>query len=310
MVTGAAPAQPAATLPLCDLVLLQPTALPPWAGDAWTGDTPRPPFAYDHRLAEYDRFFGITRSDTMDGELLDGGLRAVYGSFVEEARVGGTQLAALDWSTLCRNFLNVIDRCSAPSAVRVEVPDLPPANEQVDPARRWLIGHRVFFALTQCLIIALQSFATALSIRDSDGARRQLKLAAGLLDGSAVAFKFTSEFGAQQYEHTVRPSMEPPFVSDGFSGLLSPDHLYLVRLFTTLRPVLQALPGTELAADHQGFVSALRGVYATHKLVCSRFGGDTEPSLRTSGGSGKAAVAVLEGLGRARTKVVTGAADV
>ncbi len=310
MVT-AAPVQPVTSRTRCDLVLPQPTVLPPWAaehaGIAWSAETPRPDYTYDRRLSEYDAFFGITRAHEMDETSFSSGLRTVYRSLLDEAELGGTRLAPLDWSTLCSVFQEAIGRCSGPPNTRVDVTQPPAPGEGMDPGRRWLTGHRVFFALTQCLIVALQSFATALSTQDIHGARRELRLAARLLDGSAVAFRFTGEFSAQQYEHEVRPSMEPPHVSAGFSGLLSPDHLYLVRLFTALKQVLQGLPATELAADHQTFVSALRGVYATHKHVCSRFGGDTEPSLRTSGGSGKAAVAVLDGLQSARTRSVSGA---
>jgi hypothetical protein len=130
-----------------------------------------------------------------------------------------------------------------------------------------------------------------------------LGLATRLLGASAVAFVFAGEFSSSQYETQVRPSMEPPAVSGGFSGLMSADHHYLVSLLGVLRPELRDLPA-ELVADHRRFVAAMERVYEAHKYVCARFGGDRGASLRMSAASTVTAVDVIHGLKLARTKLV------
>jgi len=310
-VVTAAPAALAATAPaLRDLLLPQPTSLSLWPNanmpEQPNDGAPRPAYNYDSRLREYDAFFGIVRSDEQTMDVFADAVHTTFDGLVREVEFAGTDLDQLDWHVLCSAFEAMVERCAARSPAPQPAARPPAPTGRMGPSHRWQVGHRVFFVLTQGLIVALRSFAAALSTQDIEAARAGLRLAALLLDASAAAFKFTGEFNARQYERSVRPSMEPPAVSEGFSGLLSPDHQYLVRVTAALRPVLAGLPDTALAADHQALVSALRGVYATHKYVCSRFAGDTEPSLRTAQGSGKAAVQVLDSLGQARVKCLTG----
>jgi hypothetical protein len=217
----------------------------------------------------------------------------------------GTRLSWGDWSALCSILQRMISRSVGEPADEVPVVLTQPRllRWHMDPDRRWRVGHHVFFVLTQCLIVTLQSFRAGLSEEDTAAARRNLRLATRLLMGSAAAFVFAAEFSAAQYNGRVRPSMEPPFVGGGFSGLLSPDHQYLVRLFAALRPALRALPA-ELGPDHRAFVRALGRVYDSHKYVCARFGGTTGPSLRTSDTSALPAVDVVHALKLARTKIV------
>ncbi|NUR93435.1 MAG: hypothetical protein HOY71_55965, partial [Nonomuraea sp.] len=206
-------------------------------------------------------------------------------------------------SSLCSALRTMICLSTGVEPAPAAVPEPPMLRWHLDPHRRWRVGHHVFFVLTQSLVVALQSFRSALEEDDVAGARRNLRLAARLLRASGAAFVFTAEFSANQYHGGVRQSMEAPFVADGFSGLLSPDHQYLVRLFARLRPVLRSLP-EELVPDHRAFTRALGTVYDSHKYVCARFGGETAPSLRTSDATGLPAVSVLHALKLARTKIV------
>jgi hypothetical protein len=262
-------------------------------------------YRYDERLREYDAFFDVVRVDPpVDGAFGQSVLLA-YRSLLEEGLASGTRLSWTDWSALCTTLqamicLSVgIDRPTGP----VAVPEPPLLRWHMDPHRRWRVGHQVFFVLTQGIIVALQSFRCALTDGDVPGARRGLRLAARLLSGSAAAFVFTAEFSARQYHGAVRPAMEPPAVAAGFSGLLSPDHQYLVKLFATLRPALREIP-TELADDHRVFVRALESVYESHKYVCRRFGGGTGASLRMGEATVIPAVDVIHALKLARTKIV------
>lgn len=284
------------------LRVLPPT--PPSAGAIETAES-EVAYTYDDRLAGYDAFFDVSRVDPPVDGVFPQSLLLCYRSLLEEGLASGTRLSWADWSALCVAMQAMI--CLSVGEERpfgsVAVPEPPLLRWHMDPHRRWRVGHQVFFVLTQSIIVALQSFRTAMADEDLFAARRGLRLAARLLTGSAAAFVFTAEFSAGQYREAVRPSMEPPLVDAGFSGLLSPDHIYLVRLFAQLRPVLRALPA-ELADDHRGFVRCLEAVYESHKYVCRRFGGGSGVSLRMSEASALPAVDVIHALKLARTKIV------
>jgi hypothetical protein len=265
------------------------------------------PYGYDERLAEYDAYFGVGRAELATAGVVEHSMLVVYRSLLEEALSGGTRISWRQWSGLCAAFHEMLGLVTgvgvgagpAPAAV----PEPPLLRWHLDPDRRWRIGHHVFFALTQGVIIALSCFRQACADEDIDLAARMLRLATRLLAASAAAFVFTAEFSAAQYHAQVRPSMEPPGVSAGFSGLMSPDHHYLVKLLGVLRPQLRDLP-SPLAPAHRSFVMAMGTVYEAHKYVCARFGGDRSASLRMSEASTVSAVEVIHGLKIARTKLV------
>jgi hypothetical protein len=268
-------------------------------------DRPEVAYGYDERLAEYDAFFGVARAELAPVGVVEHSLLVVYRSLLEEAVSCGTRLSWSQWSGLCAAFhamLGLVTGAGA-DAAPLGVPEPPLLRWHLDPHRRWRTGHHVFFVLTQGVIIALGCLRQACADGDIDLAARMLRLATRLLIASAAAFAFTGEFSAAQYHGQVRPSMEPPGVSAGFSGLLSPDHHYLVKLLGVLGPQLRALP-PGLAAPHRSFVMAMGTVYEAHKYVCSRFGGDRSASLRMSEASTVSAVEVIHGLKVARTKLV------
>jgi hypothetical protein len=263
------------------------------------------PYTYDARLREYDTFFGVSRVDPPGSGVFPQSLLVAYRSLLEEGLAAGTRMSWAEWSALCTTFHAMIGFVAGSEARPgpLPVPEPPLLRWHMDPHRRWRTGHHVFFVLTQSLIVVLGCLRAARREGDSDLARRMLRLAARLLGGSAAAFIFAAEFSASQYQARVRPSMEPPAVADGFSGLLSPDHHYLVRLMAKLRPVFRDLP-VELVEDHKSFVRALEATYESHKYVCARFGGDRGASLRMSQASALPAVDVIHGLKVARTKLV------
>jgi hypothetical protein len=90
--------------------------------------------------------------------------------------------------------------------------------------------------------------------------------------------KFACDFAPDDYEATVRPAMAPPKVREGFSGLQTRDHAYLVRVFAAVKPALATLAGRSEA--HGEFVESVVSAYAAHEYICARFRGDVLPSLR------------------------------
>jgi hypothetical protein len=176
---------------------------------------------------------------------------------------------------------------------------------------RWRVGHRcAFFPITQGLIISLMRFQTALIayLERSRTAREDLEAcnsardiclaeadsalqsATYLLWGAAAAIQFTGDFTETEYNESVRPSMN---IIEKFSGILSLDHAYLVRLVKRLSPLFADLPSS-LHPNAERFSHALGIMYDIHILVCGNFGGDAGPSLRMSKDSTKTSIEVLE----------------
>jgi hypothetical protein len=169
----------------------------------------------------------------------------------------------------------------------------------VDPMRRWVLGHQIFATLTQGIIFALQNFEIAARAPDPEHGREALMLAADLLMGSASAFRFTGDFAPSDYRDLVRPSMVPPLVGEGFSGLLSIDHRQLVAMLVRTRP-LMGETAARFAPEHQRLAMALNHVYDDHKFVCAQFDGTKKPSLRCPRSSPLPGVEQLDRYQRAR----------
>ena len=161
----------------------------------------------------------------------------------------------------------------------------PHLRDGYDPERRWLIGHQLFFAVLQGVVVGLNCFNRAAAEGDKEGATEAMSLATALMHSSAVAITFTSDFGPVDYEARIRPAMEPPAVRPGFSGLQTRDHAHLVSLFGRVRSTLVDL-GTGMAGGFfEEFVDATVTAYDAHRYVCARFGGDVLPSLRMAAAS-------------------------
>ncbi|MGB0679457.1 MAG: hypothetical protein ACPGUV_07345, partial [Polyangiales bacterium] len=180
-----------------------------------------------------------------------------------------------------------------------------PTTADVDPMLRWRRGHFMFFALIQALIVTHHWLVLSLRQHRMQSAREALELATDLWWASAAAFRFASDFSGEAYAEVIRPSMSPPFVREGFSGLLFADHSYLLRQLRQTRPLIERLPAP-LHAQHRQYMWGLNAMYESHAYVCERFVGD-EASLR--GGDKKdalGAVSVIRGALRKRTLMSVG----
>ncbi|MEM7347762.1 MAG: hypothetical protein AAF485_26310, partial [Chloroflexota bacterium] len=149
--------------------------------------------------------------------------------------------------------------------------------KELDRARvRWQLGHHLFFGYVQALIITCSELETHLEADDFEAARSDIERATYILWGVAVTFKLTGNFSQAAYDGYVRPNMFE--ASEGFSGLWSHDHDYLVKkVLRKLKPFFQN-PPTELESVMQNFRQAFAIMYDSHKYVCEKFEGD-EPSL-------------------------------
>jgi hypothetical protein len=151
----------------------------------------------------------------------------------------------------------------------------------MNPIDTWLYRHWAFFSLIQSLIICLQRFRMALANGDINAAKTELSAAANFLLASGAAMQMAGGFSKDAYEREVRNLMVPPNVqSQNFSGLMSEDHAYLMKLWKELKPLFDNLP-PELELEHRNFAQAYQELATGHRAVCDKFGGGENKSLRS-----------------------------
>ena len=178
---------------------------------------------------------------------------------------------------------------------RLQRPVLPTATTL------WKRMHWSFFVNTQGLLIALHRFEHALAGGDIPMARTELRAAADMMRASGASMRLAGSFNRSDYEREVRPSMMPPSVgTDDFSGLMSWDHASLIRLWKRLSPLFGSLPES-LHGAHVDFVDAYSALASSHRLVCARFGGEQDGSIRYNG---KPALEMLERFERSRSGLI------
>ena len=143
---------------------------------------------------------------------------------------------------------------------------------------RWENGHHLFFVLIQALIVVHKRLEQALNNKDWKAGNEHLTDATQLWWACAAAFHFTGDFTPEAFDTIIRPSMAPPHEREGFSGLLSADHGYLMKSLKTLKPLLETLP-PELKRRHRTYLWGLDAMYESHAMVCELHVGNN-PSLK------------------------------
>lgn len=145
----------------------------------------------------------------------------------------------------------------------------------------WESFHWVFFINVQGLIISMLRFEKFIAVEDFELAKVELNTAVDLMLAAAASMELAGNFTREEYEFYVRPTMIPPKVnSDDFSGLMSWDHAYLMKIWKRVQPKFKSMPLT-LKSEQEKFVSAYMTLSKSHKKVCSKFGGTELGSLRS-----------------------------
>jgi hypothetical protein len=228
-----------------------------------------------------------------------------YGELLEERLAAGTSIEGGHWLQLRAALESILFYVlGQPVVASPELHPPPPASAgQPDPVRRWILGHHVFLALIQGLIVAAHDLADALAGGRQSEAAAAFEQCGGLLEGSALAFRFASDFSAVDYNEVVRLTMMPPVAPPGLSGLLSADHRYLIKVLAALKPSFEALE-PDLCSSYQHFRTAFRAAYDAHKLVCGHFSGDEKPSLLMKAESEMSAVERLDQFKQRRLRML------
>lgn len=258
-------------------------------------------------LAEHDFYFLVHRVHGDPAVVYRHSVLLAYRELLESARDMGSTMDDGPWCALRDGFDAMLHYVDAPFA-RFACGRRPqPAGElsvgDYDPHRRWRAGHHLFFVQIQSLVIAVNCLTAAFEADDLAGAESALTLMTVLMASSAATLRFAADFSPADYDELVVPSMKPPYLEPGFSGIQSRDHLYLVRLLMKLKPRFRTLD-PRLAPTHQRFVEALADAYDAHALVCSRFGGEDRPSLLMAGEAPQLATQAIRSLKRNRLRTV------
>ncbi len=261
--------------------------------------------------ASHDRYFGIVRVTGLVQPLVVRSILDAKRRFHDAMVSAYARCDQQFYSGIGVGLTAALAHLAGETPPRLTVLDRPPAGRSSEaPAGRWVLGHQIFAAITQCIIIiAMNSFEIAMNAQDRAAAGGALDLAATLLLASASAFRFTADFSAASYSQEIRPSMGPEHVGSGFSGLLSEDHRHLVDVMVRTRP-LMGKAAAALPEQHRRVGAALSYVYDDHKLVCARFGGAEGSSLRSDACSEVPGVVLLDRFKRARTRLLTPMAEV
>ncbi|MFC9587009.1 hypothetical protein ACFVJ8_29880 [Streptomyces yangpuensis] len=253
---------------------------------------------------EHDRFFGAVRVtgnpvETFTYTVLEA-LRSQLGDALSVGiSLNGGERAELReafWTTFGALWRTGVVGTPFEHAARVLTPGpgAGPEEAEGDPLVRWCLGHQVFFALIQALIVTVGCLRESLEDDpdDVEGACRLLEDATILMVGSGASMRYAGDFTRSHYADAVRPAMMPPYINAKFSGLQVRDHRVLLKLINRLKPLLVE-PDPAVDKSYRILLDAMSTAYDAHIDVCSRFGGDRESSLRTPG-SKVPAVEILE----------------
>jgi hypothetical protein len=255
----------------------------------------------------HDGFFRIARSGSCDPMLFVKSVFAAVSCLRVDIEEAGTTLSP---SKLCEIEDALIDTVTRllggqiPGSAHFEAQDCPVKAENYI-ARRWVRGHQIFAVLTQCLIFEVGLLEGAHRSQDWSGVANSAEALSQLLRACAWSLELTGDYPANMYEALVRETMSPPNQPDGFSGLLSSDHHFLVKQLREAKPAMELLRDRD-QPRHKLITDALAQVYDSHKYVCSRFVGSEKTSLLMAKNADRSGADQLEKFKAIRLKSVGG----
>ncbi|MFF3015618.1 hypothetical protein [Streptomyces sp. NPDC057939] len=232
----------------------------------------------EEAFSEHDTFFGVARAHGPADLFLRALLVAEIDTALDLARTASS-LSPAERSALVGAGSALLSRRRAHhrGTGLVRPPEglvAPPADEHTAQLR-WTSGHRLFFAHLQAITVTC---GCAVNARTAAEQAAYLDYTVLFCTSAALAMRHAADFAPELYVRSIRPTMTPPHVGSGFSGLQTRDHHYLVQSLDSLGTRL--LPAVAGGVTYRKFEDALERLYAAHVHVCRRFGGDTNVSLR------------------------------
>ncbi|GAA0624531.1 hypothetical protein GCM10010174_49720 [Kutzneria viridogrisea] len=151
-----------------------------------------------------------------------------------------------------------------------------PMSQQQVAARRWKLGHHLFHHVLSLMNSRIDAISAALHGEDWTGIKVMLDELTVLYDAATATMHYASNFPPDAYENTVRPSMEPPWMPPGFSGVFNQEHAVLLRRLGDLKPRLRGTRATErmpepVARSARALWKSQSRNRREHKLICEKF---------------------------------------
>jgi hypothetical protein len=150
----------------------------------------------------------------------------------------------------------------------------PPPAPVAAAALRWKLGHHAFHVLLVAMNTRLDEAIAALEAGDWRTAVRAMDDLSRLYDGATATMRYAADFGREEYEGVVRPSMMPPFASPGFSGVFNRDHELMLAGVLRLRAFMKErrsrLPD-QVTVAWERLWGAQRANRHNHMFVCRSF---------------------------------------
>lgn len=146
-------------------------------------------------------------------------------------------------------------------------------NPEFKPLLIWKKFHWIFLIFVQGLILCLLRFEKAIKIHNLNQVKLELETASNLMIGAGAVMKLAGSYSRKEYQEQILPTMKPPNMKiEGFSGLMSSDHAYLVTLWKQNKKNFQDLP-LSLQPHYEKFLLAYKIMASSHRNICSKFGG-------------------------------------
>src|SRR5262249_8774994 len=159
---------------------------------------------------EHDAFFFVVRTGGGPAQGFTRTLLESYGSLLLDALASGVTLPPAEWRNLRSAYEAMLAYVREAVSIAPQPAHRPLAADVVegpeDPLLRWRLGHQVFFAMIQSLIVATNCTMHALECEDIGRAAAGLELATVLMWGSAASLRFAGDFSPESYETVVRPA--------------------------------------------------------------------------------------------------------
>lgn len=163
----------------------------------------------------------------------------------------------------------------------------PLSSGQAVAVRRWKLGHHTFHVLLIAMNSLLTCAADHLERENWPALASTLDRLTVLYDSATVAMKYAADIDRTAYESLLRPSMSPPHLSGGFSGLQNRDHATMIARLQGLRRDLKNDPRTrrsvvpaEVSEAAQNLLSAQSRNRRHHLFVCEKLVPDGSSLLK------------------------------
>ncbi|GAA0367094.1 hypothetical protein [Streptomyces blastmyceticus] len=235
--------------------------------------------------ADYERYFHISRDAPdlaawtrgcleLQAAVLDDLPRTGLDEEERAAILTGLLLAShatlLSWTRTAPGVTHP-GTCAEPSAPMTAVP----ADGQVDALRRWKLGHQLFHLLLTVMNTTLDEIVAAARDYRWPSLVSGMERLRALYEAATAAMTYASDFPSSVYRTEIRPTMEPPFVAPGFSGVFNREHHVMVDRLRTLGRALQNLPPESDAIDairrvEASLRAAQRRNRRNHVKICER----------------------------------------